>query len=149
MSVKENITLSTLGRFGWGPFIVPGAELSAADDQMRRFDVRAAGRDEPVKFLSGGNQQKVAIARALLADPEIVILDEPTRGIDVGAKAEIHSIIAGLAKAGKAIVLISSEMNEVLALSDRILVMREGAVVAELLPAATSPEEVVRYAIPS
>lgn len=148
MSVKENITLSSLARFGWGPFIASRAEALAADDQMRRFGIRAAGREQAVKFLSGGNQQKVAIARALLADPEILILDEPTRGIDIGAKTEIYAIIAGLAKAGKAILLISSEMNEVLSLSDRILVMREGTAVAELDPAATSPEEILRYAIP-
>jgi inositol transport system ATP-binding protein len=149
MSVRQNLTLSCLPRFGWGPFILPRSEASAADEQMRRFDIRAAGREQPVKFLSGGNQQKVAIARALLADPEILILDEPTRGIDIGAKAEIYSIIAGLANVGKAILVISSEMNEILSLSDRILVMREGVAVTELLPAATSPEEILRYAIPS
>ena len=149
MSVKENVTLSSLGRFSAGPFIRRRAEARAADEQMRRFDVRATSRDQAVKSLSGGNQQKVAIARALLADPEILILDEPTRGIDVGAKAEIHALIASLARAGKAILLISSEMEEVLALSDRILVMREGRTTAELLPSATSPEEVLRYGMPS
>ncbi|HKE24189.1 MAG TPA: sugar ABC transporter ATP-binding protein [Bryobacteraceae bacterium] len=148
MSVKENVTLSSLGRFSLGPFIRRRVEARAADEQMIRFDVRAAGRGQPVKSLSGGNQQKVAIARALLADPEILILDEPTRGIDVGAKAEIHGLIAGLARAGKAILLISSEMEEVLALSDRVLVMREGCVAAELVPAATSPDEILRYAMP-
>ena len=149
MSVKENVTLSSLDRLAWGPFIRPRAQQNAAEEQMRRFDVRGAGCEQPVKTLSGGNQQKVAIARSLLTDPDVLILDEPTRGIDVGAKAEIYSIIAGLAKRGKAILLISSEMNEVLSLSDRILVMREGAAVAELVPASTSPEEVLRYAIPS
>ena len=148
MSVKENVTLASLGRFSLGPFIRRRAEAQAADEQMRRFDIRAAGRDQAVKSLSGGNQQKVAIARALLADPEILILDEPTRGIDVGAKAEIHALIAGLARAGKAILLISSEMDEVLALSDRVLVMREGCVAAELQPSATSPQEILRYAMP-
>jgi len=149
LSSKENITLSSLGRFAWGPLIRPRAEARAADEQMRRLGVVSAGRDQAVKFLSGGNQQKVAIARALLADPEILILDEPTRGIDVRAKAEIYSLIAGLAGAGKAILLISSEMNEILSLSDRILVMREGAAVAEFLPAAASPEEILRYAMPN
>jgi inositol transport system ATP-binding protein len=149
MSVKENITLSSLGRFAWGPFVRPGAEAAGAEQQMRQFNVRGAGSCQPVKFLSGGNQQKVAIARALLADPQILILDEPTRGIDVAAKSEIYSIVSDLAKAGKAILLISSEMNELLSLSDRILVMREGAAVAELVPQATSPEEILRYAIPN
>jgi len=149
MSVKENVTLSSLARFGWGPFIRSDVEATVAEQQMQRFNMRAAGRDQPVKFLSGGNQQKVAIARALLADPEILILDEPTRGIDVAAKTEIYSIITDLARAGKAILLISSEMNEILSLSDRIIVMREGVAVAELVPDTTSPEEILRYAIPS
>ena len=92
-----------------------------------------------MKFLSGGNQQKVVIARALLTDPSILILDEPTRGIDVGAKTEIYALISRLARQGKAILLVSSEMNEILALSDRILVIREGAVAAEVLPARTTP----------
>ena len=149
MSVKENVTLSSLDRLSWGPFILPRDQEAAALEQMRRFDVRGAGCEQAVKALSGGNQQKVAIARSLLTDPDVLILDEPTRGVDIGAKAEIYSIIAGLAKRGKAILLISSEMNEVLSLSDRILVMREGAAVAEVVPANTSPEEVLRYAIPS
>ena len=149
MSVKENVTLSSLGRFAWGPFIRPGAETLAVMEQMRRFDIRAAGRDQPMKFLSGGNQQKAAIARAVLTDPDILILDEPTRGIDIGAKTEIYAIIAGLAAAGKAILLISSEINEILSLSERVIVMREGRAVAELLSAATSPEEILRYAIPN
>jgi len=149
MSVKENVTLASLRRFSHGPFLRRRAEAAAADEEMLRFDVRAAGRDQAVKYLSGGNQQKVAIARALLADPQVLILDEPTRGIDVGAKSEIHALIAGLARAGKAILLISSEMNELLALADRILVMREGAAAAHLTPSATSPEEILRYAMPA
>jgi inositol transport system ATP-binding protein len=148
MSVKENVTLSNLRRYCSGPFIRGRVENSAVDDQIRAFSVRTAGRDLPVKYLSGGNQQKVAIARALLAEPDILILDEPTRGIDIGAKTEIYSLIARLASEGKAILLISSEMNEILALSDRILVIREGAVAAEVVGARTSPEEILSYAMP-
>lgn len=147
MSLKENVTLSSLERFSCGPFIRRRAEATAADEQMRKFDLRAAGHNQAVKFLSGGNQQKVAIARALLADPEILLLDEPTRGIDVGAQAEIHALIGSLARAGKAILLISSEMSEIVALSHRILVMREGAAAAELLPGAISPQEILRCAM--
>jgi len=98
--------------------------------------------------LSGGNQQKVVFARTLLPEPEIVILDEPTRGIDVGAKAEIHALIAGLAEQGKAVLLISSEMPELLALSDRLLVMRQGRVAAELDPRVVTQEEVLKHAMP-
>jgi inositol transport system ATP-binding protein len=148
MSVRENVTLSALQRYCKGPFIRRRAEARIVDEQMRRFGVRAAGRDQPVRYLSGGNQQKVVIARALLTDPEILILDEPTRGIDIGAKSEIHELIVGLAREGKAILLISSEMNELLALSDRVLVIREGEIAAESDPALTTPAEILRHAMP-
>lgn len=148
MSVKENVTLSRLVRYGWSPFINRRSEAAEAREQIGKFDVRTSGCDQPVKHLSGGNQQKIVLARALLTDPEVLILDEPTRGIDVGAKSEIYSMITALARQGKAILLVSSEMNEILALSDRILVMREGAVVGELLPRQTTPEEILRQAMP-
>lgn len=149
MSVQENMTLSSLDRVAWGPILLPRREAAVVDEQIRRFRVRTAGRGQSVKLLSGGNQQKVVIARALLTNPKVLILDEPTRGIDVGAKEEIYALITGLAREGMAILLISSEMNEILALSDRILVMREGAVAAEVLPGETTPEEILRYAMPN
>jgi ABC-type sugar transport system ATPase subunit len=99
--------------------------------------------------LSGGNQQKVVIAKALLTRPEILILDEPTRGIDIGAKAEVYAIVNRLAQAGKAVLLISSELPELLALSDRILVMRQGSMTAELDPHLTSQEEILKFAMPT
>ncbi|HEV2447476.1 MAG TPA: sugar ABC transporter ATP-binding protein [Candidatus Sulfopaludibacter sp.] len=148
MSIQENVTLSCLGRYSWGPVIRGRGEAAAADEQIRRFSVRTAGRDQHVKDLSGGNQQKVALARALLTDPDILILDEPTRGIDVGAKAEIYALIDGLARQGKAILLVSSEMSEILGLCNRILVMREGMVVAGLTPSATTSEAILRLAMP-
>ena len=149
MSVQENVTLSSLRRYCRGPFLDRLAEETAADQQIAALDVRSAGRDQPVKQLSGGNQQKVVLARALLTDPEIVVLDEPTRGIDIGAKHEIHAIIVRLAREGKAILLVSSEMNEILALSHRILVLREGAAVAELAASAATPDEILRHAMPN
>ena len=149
LPVRENITLSSLRRFSRGPFISRARETRAADEEIRRLDIRSLGGRQPVKLLSGGNQQKVALARALLADPGILILDEPTRGIDVGAKAEIYALISRLAAAGKAILLISSEMNEILALSDRILVMREGAAIAALAAGDATPEQIIRYAMPN
>ena len=149
MSVEENITLSSLRRHCRGPFLDRRAAEAAANRQIAALDVRSAGRDQPVKHLSGGNQQKVVLARALLTDPEIVILDEPTRGIDIGAKHEMHALIARLAHEGKAILLVSSEMNEILALSHRILVLREGAAVAELAAAAATPDEILRHAMPN
>lgn len=149
MSVHENITLSSLRRYCRGPFLDLRAEETAADQQIATLDVRSAGRDQPVKHLSGGNQQKVVLARVLLTDPKIVILDEPTRGIDIGAKHEIHALITRLAREGKAILLVSSEMNEILALSHRILVLREGAAVAELAASAATPDEILRHAMPN
>ncbi|MCX7887715.1 MAG: D-xylose ABC transporter ATP-binding protein, partial [Verrucomicrobiae bacterium] len=95
------------------------------------------------------NQQKVVIAKSLLTAPAVLILDEPTRGVDVGAKAEIHAIIRRLAAEGRAVLLISSELPELLALSHRLLVMREGMVSAELDPQRTTQEEILRHAMPS
>ena len=149
MSIRENMTLSSLDRVSAGPFIRRRAEAAVAEEQIRKFDIRAAGAGQAVQFLSGGNQQKVALARVLLTDPDILILDEPTRGIDIGAKSEIYALIARLAAGGKAILLISSEMNAILTLSDRIVVMREGAAVGEFLPGATTPEEILRHAMPN
>jgi inositol transport system ATP-binding protein len=148
MSVRENVTLSSLRRFCAGQWVRANAEDAATDEQIRGFSIRTAGREQQVKYLSGGNQQKVVLARALLTDPSILILDEPTRGIDVAAKAEIYALISRLARQGKAILLVSSEMNEILALSDRILVIREGAIAAELTASRTTPEEILAHAMP-
>jgi ABC-type sugar transport system ATPase subunit len=124
-------------------------EASVADANIRNFSIRTPHRDRSVAHLSGGNQQKVVLAKTLLADPEVLILDEPTRGIDIGAKAEVHSIISDLARQGKAILLISSELPELMALSHRILVMRAGAITAELDPHHTSEDEILRHAMPA
>jgi inositol transport system ATP-binding protein len=149
MSIRENITLSCLKRYTAGPFLRQRAETAAAVGQIGALGVRAAGPEQPVKNLSGGNQQKVVLARALLTGPAILILDEPTRGIDVGAKAEIYALITRLAAGGKAVLLVSSEMNEILSLCHRLLVMREGSVVAERRPEETTPEEILKYAMPT
>ena len=145
MSVQQNLTLTRMKH----RFIDHRAEATLADEQIRRFSLKVSDRNQAVVNLSGGNQQKVIIAKALLTEPEILILDEPTRGIDVGAKAEIHSIITRLARSGKAILMISSELPELLSLSARLLVMREGSVTAELDPLHTSQEEIMSFAMPS
>jgi len=106
--------------------------------------VRTPGLDAPVAGLSGSNQQKVVVARWLAANSRILILDEPTRGVDVGAKAEIHRLIRDLAARGKAVLLISSELPEVIALSDRILVMRQGALVSEVPRAEATQDLLLR-----
>jgi inositol transport system ATP-binding protein len=144
LSVQQNLTLASIRT----RVIDPRAEAAVAEAQIHRFSIKVAGRQQRVVNLSGGNQQKVVIAKALLTEPEILILDEPTRGIDVGAKAEIHELISQLARAGKAILLISSELPELLSLSDRLLVMREGMITAELDPLHTSQEEIMKFAMP-
>jgi inositol transport system ATP-binding protein len=145
MSVRENLTLSSMktGR------IDHRAERALADEQIRTFSIKVSSPDQAVEKLSGGNQQKVVIAKALLTNPKVLILDEPTRGIDIGAKGEIHALVTRLARSGMAVLLISSELPELLALSDRLLVMSEGELTAELDPATTSEEEILRHAMPA
>jgi ABC-type sugar transport system ATPase subunit len=116
------------------------------DKAVRTLSVRMASADVPIATLSGGNQQKVVIARWLAREPKLLILDEPTKGIDVGAKAEISEIIVRLAAEGRAILLVSSELPEVLALSDRVLVMRAGRIAGEIDRASLTAERVMTLA---
>ena len=118
---------------------------SVGEHWSRLLNVRAIGKDVKVIELSGGNQQKVVIAKSLVQEPDIVIFDEPTRGVDVGAIAEIHAEINRLADAGKAVVVISSYLPEVMALSDRILVAKQGKVVTEF-SATEATQEAIMYA---
>jgi ABC-type sugar transport system ATPase subunit len=139
MPINENISLANLGRVSRATFIDRKAEDALARDSVERFHIRAAGIGQIVGKLSGGNQQKVGLSKWLATEPRILIMDEPTRGIDVGAKAEIHRLMGAFAKRGMAILMISSELPEVLGMSDRVLVMRAGRVVAEVTRAeATS-----------
>ena len=117
-----------------------------AEDYSKRLNIRSTGIDQRVESLSGGNQQKVLVGRWLLTNPDILIVDEPTRGIDVGAKAEIHSLITKLAGEGKAIIMISSELPEVMGMSDRIVVMHEGIMTAILDRKDFSSELILKYA---
>jgi ABC-type sugar transport system ATPase subunit len=112
---------------------------------LAAVDVRGAGDDQEVRYLSGGNQQKVILARWLAMGPRVLLFDEPTRGIDVGAKAAIHELIRDLANRGAAVLMISSELPELLGMSDRIVVMRDGALVGEL-PGDTTEEAVLSLA---
>jgi len=149
MSVKHNLTLSNLRRCCRGWFIDPRAENQVADERIRALAIKTPNRNQTVTYLSGGNQQKVVIAKALLTEPQVLLLDEPTRGIDIGAKAEVYALISRLAHAGKAILLVSSELPEILALSDRLLVMCQGKITAELDPRRTTQAEVLKYAMPT
>jgi simple sugar transport system ATP-binding protein/ribose transport system ATP-binding protein len=146
-SVKENVTLPHLSAFGRLGVLDPPAERRQAGEATERLDVRTPTIDAPVSSLSGGNQQKVLFARSLLRSPRLLIVDEPTRGIDVGARRAIYELIVGLAGSGMAVLLISSELDEVVGLAHRILVIREGRVAAELEHDRISEEAVLRAAL--
>jgi rhamnose transport system ATP-binding protein len=146
MPVAANITLAILRRIFPGSWLRAGAERQLALDYIRELDVRTYGPDAPATSLSGGNQQKVALARWLATEPRVLILDEPTQGVDVGAKSEIHKIIRRLAVRGMAVLLISSDLPEILGMSDRIAVMRAGTVAA-VLPGGATAQEVMSAAL--
>ncbi|MCB0210414.1 MAG: sugar ABC transporter ATP-binding protein [Anaerolineae bacterium] len=127
-SVGHNMTLAAMKRFLWFNFIQSPLEKEAMQEMTRKLHIKTAGYHVPVDTLSGGNQQKVVLAKCLLTQPDVLLLDEPTRGIDVGAKAEIYTLISQLAKEGTAIIMVSSELPEILAMCDRVLVLCEGRV---------------------
>jgi len=147
MDVQTNIAMTALPRFlRLGAFLDGAALAEAAGRHVRQLGIRTPSLAQPVKLLSGGNQQKVVIAKWLLRDCDVLFFDEPTRGIDVGAKAEIHALIDALAAEGKAIVMISSELPEILRLSHRVLVMCEGRVTGELAAHEATQERIMQLA---
>jgi ABC-type sugar transport system ATPase subunit len=146
LSVRSNATLAALEAVSPGGLIRRDLEDRIMDGAVRTLSVRMASPDVPIATLSGGNQQKVVIARWLARNPRLLILDEPTKGVDVGAKAEISAIIVRLAAEGRAILLVSSELPEVLALSDRVLIMRSGRITGELDRASLSAERIMTLA---
>ncbi len=146
MTVSENITIASLDRLRWlGDFVHPRRESSAVASQIARLQIKTDGPGAAVTSLSGGNQQKCILARWLMTEPKVLLLDEPTRGIDVGAKSEIYALIRRLAADGMAIMMTSSELPELLAVSDRILVLCEGRLTAEI-PRAEATEEAIMSA---
>lgn len=146
MNVATNIVMALLGRLArWG--IIPWARVEQiAGDFVKRLDIRTPSLQQRVRNLSGGNQQKVVIARWLTLEPKVLILDEPTRGIDVGAKAEIYRLMHQLAGRGVGILMISSELPEILGVSDRVLVMREGQLVGEFDPRTATQDDLMSAA---
>lgn len=146
MSISVNTTMSVLRRISTAGWLRRRRQDSMAESALQRFSVRMRALSQPIAELSGGNQQKVVLARALLAGPKVLILDEPTRGIDIGAKVEVHRLIHELAANGLGILMISSDLPEVLAMSDRIIVMREGVVTAEIKGAEATAEAVIAAA---
>ena len=147
LSVKHNISLSSLPRFARRGFVADKSETEAATKTVRDLNIKVAGLNQRVTQLSGGNQQKVVIGKVLLSAPTLVILDEPTRGIDVGAKAEIYKLINQLTAKGIAVLLISSELPELLGLSNRIVVLAKGKQTAVLSTQEATPETIMHYAM--
>jgi ribose transport system ATP-binding protein len=146
IGLQQNLTLLTLKRHIKNGFLNEASEVEAMERATRRFDIRARDASVRVGQLSGGNQQKLMLGKAMESEPEIVIIDEPTRGIDVGTKQQIYHIIAALAKEGKSIIVVSSEMQEVIGLSHRVVVMREGRRMGTLEGAEIKEGEIMRYA---
>lgn len=147
LSVKENMSLCALNKLTKGIQIQHGAEATAVEDFIQLFNIKTPSRNQIIGHLSGGNQQKVAIAKGLMTKPKVLILDEPTRGVDVGAKKEIYQLINKFKAQGMSIILVSSEMPEVLGMSDRILVMHEGRISGEFDAKQANQENLLACAV--
>ena len=146
LPIRNNITMPILRKISQWGFLSRSKEQEIVDQSRNQLSIAMASGSQEVQYLSGGNQQKVVLAKWLQTRPEIIIMDEPTRGVDVGAKFEIYQLMRHLNQEGIGILMISSELTEILGLSDRILVMREGRIVAELVPSETSEEQIIEYA---
>ena len=146
LRIRDNIILSKVNKCVRGVLINRKLEQQAVDGLIKKIQIKVGNVNDPVSTLSGGNQQKVVVAKALFTDPEIIILDEPTRGIDVKTKSEIHLLISRLAQEGKGVIMISSEMPEILGMSDRILVLKGGQIKGELSREDVTQERVLELA---
>lgn len=147
MDVESNIVMSNLGKFLSGRVFLRRAKIrKTATHFIRLLGIRTPSATQPVRLLSGGNQQKIVIAKWLERDCDVLFFDEPTRGIDVGAKSEIYRLLRSLAEQGKAIVMISSELPEILRMSDRIVVMCEGRITGELSASEATQERIMQLA---
>ena len=145
-SVSENLSLTNLSTISSNGIISAEKENSLYNSMVKLLGVRTSGPAQTVKSLSGGNQQKIVIAKWLGINPDILILDEPTRGVDIGAKKEIYSIINSLAEKGVSIIMISSELPEIIGMVDRVLVMHEGKLTGELNKDEMTQEKIMHYA---
>ena len=146
MSIKLNVEASVIKDVSTGGFVAPPKEQALAEQYVQSLNISTPSIEQEVRRLSGGNQQKALVAKWLSIKPKILIVDEPTRGIDVGAKKEIHFLLRSLAESGVGIIMISSELPEVLGMSDRILVMHEGTIAAEYRAAEATEEKIIRSA---
>jgi len=146
MAVRENVSLAGLWTASHAGFIDFRTERNLAAEMIPALTIKTPSDRQTVKFLSGGNQQKIVLAKWLAMKPNVLLLDEPTRGIDVGAKAEIYDLVHGLAGEGLAVLFVSSEMEEILALADRAIVMHEGRIAGGLGREHLTEENVMRLA---
>jgi ribose transport system ATP-binding protein len=144
MNCRDNITLPQVDDMTAGPFVSNGAEIAIYDMYRDRLDIKAPSWRSLVGNLSGGNQQKIVIGKWLAMKPRVLIVDEPTRGIDVGSKAEIHNLIRELAHSGYAVIVISSEMPEILRVSDRVIAMYQGRIMREFTAAEVNEDNLVQ-----
>ena len=141
------MSILTLDRYcRWRQFLIPSKEKKAVMEQVHKLKIKTPSIDQNIRNLSGGNQQKVILARWMLKNPDILILDEPTRGIDVGAKYEIYSMIQDIAASGKAVIMISSEMPEIIGVCDRVAVMHEGKITGCLERNEMTQEKIMQLA---
>ncbi len=147
LGVSENMTLPVMRKISTFGYINPGQRAERVDDYISKLDIRTSDAEKAIRDLSGGNQQKVILARWLLTECRMLILDEPTRGIDVNAKFEIHNLLREFASAGMAVLLISSELEEVIQLADRIIVMHEGKLKGEVLATQATQENLLALAV--
>ena len=146
MSVKQNAQMVVLDKIKKGILLDDRKADRLMEEMMQEYSIKAGNVKDPILTLSGGNQQKVIIARWIANHPEILLCDEPTRGIDVGAKAEVYAILRKIARQGIGIVMVSSELPELLALCDRIIVMHEGKITGQLMREEATETAVMRYA---
>ena len=146
-SIRENIALPSLGEFCKGVFLDKEKESRMCREIAGKLTVKMSGLSQEAGNLSGGNQQKVVLCKWMMKSPKLLILDEPTRGIDVGAKVEIHSLMGDFAKAGMAIIMISSELPEIIGMSDRIIVMGEGKIKGEFKLGEYSQDDILKCAL--
>ena len=146
MSVRKNITLATLKNYEKYGFLLENLEKRDTYDYIKKLKIKVTSSEQIANNLSGGNQQKVVLAKWLKTNPKVLIMDEPTKGIDVGAKVEIYSLMNSLVSEGIGIIFISSELPEILAMSDRIMIMRTGKLVKILDKSEANSETVLKYA---
>jgi len=147
LTVKDNILITNLTKCMKYFYISKKKEKENVDQYSQILEIKMKDENQPVSALSGGNQQKVVVSRALFPDPDIIIMDEPTRGIDVKTKADIHRLMSKLAQKGKAVIMISSEIPEILGISDRIIVLHEGRLTGEIMRSSATQEQILSFAM--